>query len=155
MNAQIGQNAREVCAASVSQIREAAEDLHAPGRLMRQDGLEFVAHVVARHWLANSSPQSDEAVMRVLTSGNEAAAQVVVIIAYQNRAQLGTRWWRLLFMCVLWAGLSVLAPRYDEEALAPLWSRWLRRLRSRRLSGVAANVELIEPPNIARRAGNF
>jgi hypothetical protein len=90
--------------------------------------------------------------MRVFTSGDDRAARVVAWLSYANREALGSRWWRLQYLALLWSGLSILAPRIgDEEAGKPRWHRWRRWLRTRKLSGVDANSSAIRPRAIAER----
>lgn len=82
--------------------------------------LQFVAHVVAQDWILQSTPATDAAVLRLVTSGDWNAMQSFVNIAYLARDQLGARWWRLLFLALLWAGLSILVPRFDDRELVGL-----------------------------------
>jgi hypothetical protein len=74
-----------------------------------------------------------------------------VNIAYLARDQLGSRWWRLLFLALLWSGLSLLGPHFDDgDVVGPRWSRWLHWLRTRRLA-VAGTIDTIQPLSIAER----
>jgi hypothetical protein len=82
---------------------------------MAPSHLEFAAYFAAERWIAEPSRDNDERILRVLTSGDENAVQVVIWLAYRNREALGQRWWRLLYLALLWAGLSMLTPRYGNE----------------------------------------
>ena len=99
--------------------------------------LEFVAYFVVESWIAAPSREADEKVMQVFTSGDDRAAGVVSWLSYANRVALGSRWWRLQYLALLWSGLSILAPRFDDDdSRKPRWHRWRRCLRTRKLSGV-------------------
>jgi hypothetical protein len=118
--------------------------------------MEFAAHVVAENWIAAPSKETDEAVMRIMTSGDDAAVTVLFSLAYRSRDALGNAWWRLLFLALLRSGLSILAPGYgDEDDIEPLWQRWLRWLRTRRISGTTTNIKQIGPLGIAKRVERF
>jgi hypothetical protein len=142
--------ARRIVDEVISAIGDTPEDIrgfHMRGR----DKLKFVAHAVARDWIRESTPVTDAAVLRLITSGDLHAPQLFVNIAYLARDQLGPRWWRLLFLAILWSGLSLLGPRFDDGGVVgPRWSRWLHWLRTRRLE-VAATIDTIQPLSIAER----
>lgn len=126
------------------------------GYVGKQSILEFAAHVVATEWIAASTVETDEAMMRILTCGDDRAVQVLALHAYQNRALLGARWWRLLYVALLCSGLSVLAPGHgDDESIRIRWERWLAWLRKRRLSGVSTDIPAIDPLGIAKRVERF
>ena len=113
--------------------------------------LEFAAYYAAERWLTDPGQESDERLLRLLTSEDSSAVRVLVWSAYQNRDALGQRWWRLLFMALLWSGLSMLVARYgDEEGTKARWQRWHRWLRRRSLSVVATSSS-IAPLAIAQR----
>lgn len=113
--------------------------------------LEFAAYYAAECWLHDPGKENDERVLQLLTSEDSAAVHVLVGLAYQNRGALGQRWWRLLFLALLWSGLSMLIPRYgDEEGTRGRWRRWCRWLRTRSLSAPATSSS-ITPLAIAQR----
>jgi hypothetical protein len=90
--------------------------------------------------------------VRILTSGDDAATQTLMTLAHENRSLLGAKWWRLLYLALLWSGLSILAPRFDESPSMQLrWNRWLRWLRSRNFIQPNATSDCIDPLAIARR----
>jgi hypothetical protein len=94
--------------------------------------------------------------MKIIMSGDDRAVQVLFAFAYGNREKLGATWWRLLFIAVLWAGLTILAPRYgDGDEIVTRWQRWFRWLRTRRLSETPAAIGQIEPLGIAKRVEKF
>ena len=114
--------------------------------------MQFAAYVVAENWIAAPSKETDEAVMRIMTGGDDTAVVVLSNLAYRSRDTLGSAWWRLLFLALLRSGLSILAPRYgDADDIEPRWQRWLRWLRSRRISGVPATIRSIDPLGVAER----
>ena len=143
----------KVIAEGMASIGNTAEELrqrfYAPrGRL------EFLAYAAVYEWVASEtvSAELDEQVLRVLTSGDYVAAAVLINVAYEHRSRLGQRWWRLLYLALLWSGLSVLRPGPVDEALPQeRWNRWLGWLRTRRLDVGAAAAESIDPLAIARR----
>ena len=119
--------------------------------------LEFVAYLVFHEWLTTPSVDTDIALLRILTSGDDRAAAVIAVMAYAHRVALGDRWWRLLYLALLWSGLIILRPRFGREA-APDRSRWLRRARwllTRRVSGVRCTVDDIRPLDMAKRVEEF
>jgi hypothetical protein len=125
-------------------------------RLSFQGGrdLEFVAHAVMKAWTATNgtSDAACPAVLRILTSGDDAATRTLMTLAHESRSLLGAKWWRLLYLAVLWSGLSILAPRFDEPPSMQLrWNRWLRWLRSRSFTQSDITSDYIDPLAIARR----
>jgi hypothetical protein len=114
--------------------------------------LEFVAYFVVENWVSAPSPAADAAIMRVLTSGNDRAVNVIGWMAFRNRAALGRRWWRFQHLALLWSGLSILAPRTSDNATSKSrWLRWRQWLRTRSLSVSATNSGAIDPLAIAKR----
>ena len=60
----------------------------------------------------------------------------MVGVAYANREQLGTAWWRLLRAGLFWSGLILLAPHHgDGDEAERAWKAWLARLRRFPLRG--------------------
>jgi hypothetical protein len=154
-NPAIQDQARAIVNSVMAEIGDAAESLR-NHYTARQTGLHFAAHVIAADWIANSFRETDEAVMRLLTSGDERAAQVLIFSAYKSRLLLGPRWWRLLSLALLWAGLIILAPGYDDDdSVKPRWQRWLRWLRARSLSGEQSTADSVNPLAIAKRVETF
>jgi hypothetical protein len=73
-------------------------------------------------------------------------------MAYTRRLELGDRWWRLVYLGLLWSALSMLMPRFDYQANeGARWTRWLTWLRGRRLNNVKTTQTQIEPLEIAKR----
>ena len=119
--------------------------------------LEFVAYLVFHEWLSTPSADTDHALMRVLTSGDNRAARVIARMSYVYRADLGDRWWRLLYLTLLWSGLTILKPRAGREDEAGE-RRWLRRVRwllARPVSGLPCNPNDIRPLDVAKRVEEF
>lgn len=116
-----------------------------------RDELMFASHAVTHLWLdGHSGPEWEVAVLRILTSGDTRAIAVVVAITYAHRDQLGPAWWRLLLGGVLWSGLILLAPQYEDDAAAErAWSVWLARLRRFRLRGKDASPDDIDLSRVA------
>lgn len=116
--------------------------------------LKFVVFAVMHRWLAgkDEAGEWDPQVLRILTSRDESAVSTLMHIAYTNRGRLGSKWWRLLQLGLLWSGLSELTPRYgDAPCVAIHWVRWLRWLRGRKLSDSTASANSIDALAIARR----
>jgi hypothetical protein len=98
-------------------------------------GMDFVALALTRKWVQAPDREAELRVVRLLTSGDRLAAQSVVAEAYRNHQVLGERWWRLLYVGLLWSGLNMLGPRYgDENFVGCVWTTWWRRLRKFSLS---------------------
>ena len=119
--------------------------------------LEFIAYFVFHEWLALPSADADSTLLRILASGDDRATGVIIGMAYAHRAALGDRWWRLLYLALLWSGLLILRPRFGRED-GPDQSRWLRRARwllTRRVSGVRCMVDDIRPLDVAKRVEEF
>tara|TARA_R110001599_G_scaffold64023_3_gene179189 strand:- start:840302 stop:845566 length:5265 start_codon:yes stop_codon:yes gene_type:complete len=96
------------------------------------DELKFVTYAVMHLWLADRDGvhEWEAAVLRLLTSGDRQATVVVIGVAYDNREQLGTAWWRLLQAGLFWSGLILLAPHHgDGDNEEQVWKGWLARLR--------------------------
>jgi hypothetical protein len=119
--------------------------------------MEFVAYFVFHEWLSAPSAAIDHATLRVLISGDDRAAGVISGMAYVHRAELGDRWWRLLYLSLLWSGLTILKPRVEreDEARERRWLRWVRWLLARRLSSVPCSVDDIRPLDLAKRVEEF
>jgi len=119
--------------------------------------LEFVAYFVFHEWLSAPSAATDHALLRILTSGDDRAAGVISGMAYVHRAELGDRWWRLLYLSLLWSGLTILKPRVgrENEARERRWLRWVRWLLARPVSGVRCSVDDIRPLDLAKRVEEF
>jgi hypothetical protein len=93
--------------------------------------------------------------MRVLTSGDDRAAALIANMIYVHRTDLDNRWWRLLYLALLWSGLTILKPRTGSED-GSAQRRWLRRTRwllTRGVSGHAApstHFVCSKWPNVSR-----
>jgi hypothetical protein len=119
--------------------------------------LKFVAYLVFYEWLTTPSAGTDRALLHILTSGDDHAAGGIVGMAYAHRVVLGDRWWRLLFLALLWSGLIILRPRFGREDGSDQ-TRWRRRfgwLLTRRISGVRWTIDDIRPLNVAKRVEEF
>lgn len=114
--------------------------------------LEFLGYYVFYEWFSNPSADNDSALMHVFTSGDDRAVGVIAGMAYDKRAELGDRWWRLQQLAVLWSGLAILKPRVGEKtANLARWLRWARWLLTRKVSGVRATIANIRPLDVAQR----
>jgi hypothetical protein len=118
--------------------------------------LQFAAYFAFERWIAEASKENDERVLRLLTSGDEDAVSVLVALAYHNRVALGQRWWRFLYLALLWSGLTMLAPRFgDDDSDGVRWQRWRLWLRTRSLSAGNASADRIDPLGVAKRVERF
>jgi hypothetical protein len=154
-NAAVQQRAQSIIDAAVADI---ADESEARGSriLMAPSHLAFAAYYAIERWIAEPSWENDERVLRLLMSGDDAAVQIQIWSAYQNRQALGQRWWRLLYLALLWSGLSMLTPRYgDKEDEEIRWQRWRRWLRTRGLSDGNTTAASINPLGIAERVERF
>ena len=106
--------------------------------------LKFIAYAVMHLWLSDNDgvQEWEAAVLRLLTSDDRQAASVVVGVAYANREQLGSAWWRLLQAGLYWSGLILLAPSHgDDDNAERAWKVWLARLRRFGLRGRNASPD--------------
>jgi hypothetical protein len=150
-NAKVQQRAHSIMDAAIAGISDESE-ARAPRVLAAPSHLEFAAYFAVKRWIAEPSKENDERVLRLLTSGDEDAVQVLFWSAYRNREALGQRWWRLLYLALLWSGLLMLAPRYgDEEGEEVRWQRRCRWLRTRSLSAGSTTAASINPLAVAKR----
>lgn len=121
--------------AALASLSSTAEELRSGRFPTTHTGLDFVALALTRQWALEATPESNQRVVRLLTSGDRLASQSTVATAFRYRDALGDRWWRLLHVGVLWSALSMLAPRYgDVAAVERVWAHWWRRLRDVSLS---------------------
>ncbi len=154
-HADVGARAQAVIDAAKAEVDDAT-DMSRFRFSMDGGYLEFVAHLAMARWLATSSPETDQDVLRLLTSGDDAAASVISWLAYRNREALGPRFWRLQFLALIWAGLLLLHPRTDDDwPSTPRWRRWRKWLVTRRLVDDNATSKQIQPLEIAQRVERF
>jgi hypothetical protein len=154
-NGAVAKRAREIVTALIDGIGSASSAIQKRS-IHGSREMEFAARVAVEDWMATPSKETDEAVMRIVASGDDQSVVVLFGVAYQNRQKLGAAWWRLLYLAVLRAGLSILAPRYgDEDDNEPRWQRWMYWLRTRRISGIPTTIADIDPLGIARRVEWF
>ncbi|WP_218570609.1 hypothetical protein [Pseudomonas sp. D(2018)] len=143
-NPQAQKRALEAVRAGVAAVASTAEEIRKMGIGSLRDELKFVAYAVMHLLLADGDgvQEWETAVLRLLTSGDTRAAAVVVGVAYANREQLGSAWWRLLYAGLLWSGLSLLAPHHgDSDHSERAWKVWLARLRRFPLRGPNATPD--------------
>ena len=137
-------HALEVVRAGVAAVASTGEEIRGRRMGSLREELNFVAYAVMHLWLANGDgvQEWETAVLRLLTSGDTRATAVVVGVAYANREQLGTAWWRLLRAGLFWSGLILLAPHHgDGDDLERAWKVWLARLRRFPLRGPKATPD--------------
>jgi hypothetical protein len=131
----------------VAAVASTGEEIRGRRMGSLRDELKFVAYAVMHLWLADGDgvQEWETAVLRLLTSGDSRATAVVVGVAYANREQLGTAWWRLLRAGLFWSGLSMLAPHQgDGDAAEHAWRVWLARLRRFPLRGRNATPDELD-----------
>ncbi|WP_460130250.1 P-loop NTPase family protein [Pseudomonas sp. S3_A09] len=137
----------EVVRACTESVASTVEEIRSQRSGSANDELKFVTYAVMHLWLAggDNAREWETAVLRLLTSCNTKATAVVIDVAYANREQLGTTWWRLLRAGLLWAGLILLAPRHGESDNAGhVWKVWLARLRRFPLRGPKATPDELD-----------
>lgn len=154
-HAEVEQRGQMIVSAAIAVIADDATT-GGPRILAAPSHLEFAAYFAAERWIAEPSKENDEMMLRLLTSGDEPALQVLISMGYRSRDVLGARWWRLLYFALLWSGLSMLRPRYGDDDVGPArWQRWRRWLRTRSLSTGQATMDSIQPLLIAQRVERF
>lgn len=137
-------HALEVVRAGVAAAASTGEEIRGRRMGSLRDELKFVAYAVMHLWLADGDgvQEWESAVLRLLTSGDTRATAVVVNVAYANREQIGTAWWRLLRAGLFWSGLLLLAPHHsDGDDAERAWRVWLARLRRFPLRGPNATLD--------------
>ena len=143
-NPEAQKHALEVLRAGVAAVASTGKEIRGQRMRSTRDELKFVAYAVMHLWLADGDgvQEWETAVLRLLTSGDTPASAVVVGIAYANREQLGTAWWRLLRAGLFWSGLILLAPHHgDGDDAERVWRVWLARLRRFPLQGPNATPD--------------
>lgn len=146
-NPEAQKQALEVVRAGVAAVASTGEEIRGRRMGSLRDELEFVAYAVMRLWLADGDgvQEWETAVLRLLTSGDTRATAVVVGVAYANREQLGTAWWRLLRAGLFWSGFSMLTPHQgDGDVAERAWRVWLARLRRFPLRGPNATSDELD-----------
>lgn len=143
--------------AALSEIPSTGDEIQNRRVGRMRDELKFASHAVMHLWLeGDADPEWETSVLRLLTSGDTRAAATVVGIAYVNRDQLGSAWWRLLQAGVLWSGLVLLAPHHGEgEAAEHTWSVWLARLRRFRWRDKEASPDDLDFKRVAAGHGRL
>lgn len=114
--------------------------------------LVFVVHWAMTRWLDRRTRKHEELILKLLTSGDDAAVRALVELAYRNRASLGVCWRRLMYLALLWSALLSLKPRYgDAQEVEQRWRRWRRWYR---LKSLAEDTEwtVIDPLSVAKRS---
>ena len=145
-NSEAQKHALEVVRSGVAAVASTGEETRGQ-RIRSREELKFVAYAVMHQWLADGDgvQEWETAVLRLLTSGDTRAAAVVVGVAYANREQLGTAWWRLLRAGLFWSGLILLAPHHgDGNDAERVWKVWLARLRRFPLRGPNATPDELD-----------
>jgi hypothetical protein len=144
--------AREIVRIVVDQIGADNGILRSDTRRHKQE-LELVAHAVMHDLIRTpGSAEPARSVLRVLTSGNEAAISTLMSIGYQYREKLGDVWWRLTEIAIWWCALTVLSFRsYEDQAQSGLWDCWLGWLRHRNLTNTRVDLARMSPVAIANR----
>jgi hypothetical protein len=120
-------------------------------QLTPDEPLRFAAAGALYAALSSEHPEQwNEALATVLSGPDRGATATLMAAAARNRDRLGPAWYRLNFLLLLHAGLTRLAPRYDEDDLAAGWDRWLRKLRAQPVFGTDAVIDIVNPSRIAR-----
>jgi hypothetical protein len=143
-NSEAQKHVLEVVRAAVVTVASTGQEIRGRRAGSLRDELKFVTYAVMHLWFADGDgvQEWETAVLRLLTSGDTRAAAVVVSVAYANREQLGTAWWRLLRAGVFWSGLILLAPHHgDGDNAERAWKVWLARLRRFPLRGPNATPD--------------
>ena len=142
----------DIVSNTIASIGETKEYFRAASFPGKRRELKFVAFAVMHRWLAGEGQEAewDSQVLRILTSRDEAAVSTLMHIAYTNRDRLGSKWWRLLQLGLLWSGLSELTPWFEDAPnIESHWLRWLHWIRSRKLNDSTASANSIDALAIA------
>ncbi|MDG2509377.1 hypothetical protein [Stenotrophomonas maltophilia] len=142
----------EVVRAAVAAVASTVSEIRGRRMGSLRYELKFVAYAVMHLWLADGDgvQEWEAAVLRLLTSGDRQTTAVVAGVAYANREQLGTAWWRLLRAGLFWSGLILLAPHHgDGDVAERAWTVWLARLRRFPLRGPNATPDDLDFKRVA------
>jgi hypothetical protein len=151
-------HALEVVRASVAAVASTGAEIRSRRVGGLRDGMTFIAYAVMHRWLVDEDgvQEWETPVLRLLTSGDDRATAVVVGVAYANREQLGTAWWRLLQAGLFWSGLIMLAPHHgDGDHAERVWDVWLARLRRIPLRGPNATPDDLDFGRVATGQGRL
>ncbi|WP_402721292.1 hypothetical protein [Janthinobacterium rivuli] len=151
-NPEAQRHAFEVVRASLAAVASTGEEIRGQRAGSLRDELKFVSYAVMHLWLAAGDGvlEWEAAVLRLITSGDKRAITVVIGVAYANREQLGTAWWRLLRAGLFWTGLVLLVPHHgDSDSPERVWAAWLARLRRFPLRGPQATPDDIDFKRVA------
>jgi hypothetical protein len=146
------EHALGVVRASVAAVASTGAEIRSRRAGGLREDMTFVAYAVMHRWLGDGDnvQEWEASVLCLLTSGDTRATAVVVGVAYANRGQLGTAWWRLLQAGLLWSGLIMLAPHQgDGEDTEHVWDVWLQRLRRFPLRGPNATPDDLDFGRVA------
>ena len=149
---QVKEDALAIVQAAVGDTASTVEEIRSNRMGNLRDELKFAAHAAMHLWMGDHDRdlEWEGSVLRLLTSGDDQAAETIVRIAYAHRRQLGSAWWRLLKAGVLWSGLLNLSPYHGEaENEARTWRLWLTRLRRFPLRGKDATVDDLEMERVS------
>lgn len=153
-NPEVTELAESVLRHEIGEIGETAEELRHKYSGISNGHLKFAAYGAFHLWLQTEVGEDEweQAILRILTSGDGDAVRVISFLAYKNRIELGSRWWRLLQLGILWSALTMFRPGYDDSADIEIrWTRWLRWLRTRRISGVPCGAVSIDLQGVWQR----
>lgn len=148
----------EVVRTSVAAVASTGEEIRERRIGGLRDELKFVAYGIMHQWVKDGDGvrEWDTAVLRLLTSGDTRTTAVVIEVAYTNREQLGTAWWRLLRAGLFWSGLVLLAPhRGDGDDAERVWKVWLARLRRFPLRGTDSTPDDLNFKRVAAGRGRL
>jgi len=146
------EDALSIIRTAVGEVASTAEEIRNRRIEYHRDDLKFAAYAVMHLWMIIDDPthEWEGSLLRLLTSGDSRAAGTIVRIAYANRQRLGSAWWRLLQVGVLWSGLTQLAPHYGgREDAERAWGVWLARLRRFPLRSKDAAVDDLKMSRVA------
>lgn len=116
------------------------------------DDMKFAAYAAMHIWMAGGAESLawEGLVLRLLSSGDDPAASIIFEIAYTHRTKLGSVWWRLLLAGVLWSGLVLLSPSYENrERVERTWNFWLARFRRFPLARDGATTDELKLMRVA------
>lgn len=151
-NPEAQEHALEVVRVCIAAVASTVEEIRVQRIGNLGDELKFVAYAIMHLWFTGGEgvQEWETAVLCLLTSCDTQATAVVVGVAYANREQLGTAWWRLLRAGLLWSGLILLAPRHgDVDNTERAWKVWLARLRRFPLRGPNATPDDLDFKRVA------
>lgn len=154
-NPEVSVEASQVVADAVADLATARE--HRAQDFVGNVAIEMSGYAIVQKLAEGATDANWDSLALVLLTGSDMQTLAIMMNeAHARKSELGKIWPRLIFLGVLAAGLSILAPRYENDAVDPtLWTKWLRWLQTRSLTEGHIALGQIDFIEIASRVGKL